>query len=95
VLTSTQPVHVIRESRNHLFRHRWVFSLDGNRLTLVRYHMEKRRRKAEEFKTSKLYERGEPYGPWEWLSLEDVPWDEELENEARFALVSNVEVARA
>lgn len=59
--------------------------------------MEKRRRKVDDFQTAKLYDRQvtAPYGNWEWVPFENVPWDEELENEARFALVSGVKVIHA
>lgn len=93
-----KPVVLVEASPGGLVRQRWVFTLRGDRLLLERYHYERRRSKAADFKTLKLYDRGrdpnEDYGDWVWLDEEDVPWDGDIKGEALAELVRHVEVGR-
>ena len=92
-----KPVTVIELSDSGLIRERWVFSLQGQRLVLDRYHYERRYATTQPFKTTKFYDRlreGEEYGDWVWLDEGAVPWDEELQSQAIGELVSRVQVVR-
>lgn len=94
----SRPVELIDEAPSRLTRHRWVFSLLGNRLQLIRYHYERRRSSRGQFKTTKLYDCDrdpeEDYGDWAWLAEEDVPWDDELKGEALAKLAEFITVCR-
>jgi hypothetical protein len=92
-----KPITVIELSDSGLIRERWVFSLQGQRLVLDRYHYERRYATTQPFKTTKFYDRlreDEEYGDWVWLTEDGVPWDEELQSQAIGELMSRVRVVR-
>lgn len=90
------PVTVERETKNGLSRRRWVFVFESKYLILHRYLYERRAKKDDPYKVKKFYERGvqEPYGDWEWLTIKDVPWDDELQGDALAELVRRIKVTR-
>jgi len=77
-----KPITVTEESDSGFIRQRWVFSFQGDTLTLARYSYERRYSAGQEFLVTKFYDRGrqegEDYGTWAWLTADDVPWDDEL-----------------
>jgi hypothetical protein len=90
-----RPIAVVQEEKNGLIRHRWVFLLHGVQLVLERYHYETRKRKAQPWKLERFYDRHETeqgYGDWQWLTVEEVPWDEDLRHMALAELLGKVEV---
>jgi hypothetical protein len=92
---SSDPIVVVEEAPSGLTRERWVFSLVGTKLILDRYHHERRFTATGVFKTTKFFDRehdGEEYGDWQWLTAEEVPWDEDLETAARTELAARVTV---
>jgi hypothetical protein len=94
---SSDPIVVVEEAPSGLIRQRWVFSLVGTVLVLDRYHHERRFSKIGDFKTTKFYDRrhdGEDYGDWQWLTADEVPWDEELPGLARAELMTRITVAK-
>lgn len=96
MLNATHPVQVIHETRNRLARHRYVFELANSRLVLVRYHYETRRKIEEPWTLKRFYE-DEPsstYGGWEWVAVSDIPWTDDLEQEAKQAILTDVVVLR-
>ena len=93
----TSPITVVDEAASGLVRQRWIFTLVGERLVLDRYHHERRYAKSQEWQTTKFYDRnwdGEVYGDWQWLTADEVPWDDDLETEARAELASRVSVTK-
>lgn len=93
----TSPITVVDEATSGLVRQRWIFTLVGERLVLDRYHHERRYAKSQEWQTTKFYDRdwdGVEYGDWQWLSADEVPWDEDLEGEAKAELVSHILVTK-
>lgn len=92
-----KPVSIVELSDSGLIRQRWVLSLHGAVLVLDRYHYERRYSTEQPFKTIKFYDRvrdGEDYGDWQWLEENEVPWDEDLQNQAAVELISRVRVVR-
>lgn len=94
---SSDPIVVVEEAPSGLIRQRWVFSLVGTKLVLDRYHHERRFSKSGQFHTTKFYDRthdGEDYGDWQWITVDDVPWDEDLDGLARAELMSRISVIK-
>jgi hypothetical protein len=94
---SSEPIVVVEEDPDGLLRERWVFSLIGTRLVLDRYHYERRSSRTVDFKTIKFFDRdhdGEDYGDWQWLTPEEVPWDEDLELMVRVELMTRIVISR-
>lgn len=95
VSLSSDPIVVVDDAPSGLVRQRWVFSLVGTSLILDRYHYERRFSKSGEFKTTKFYDRvhdGEDYGDWQWLTIDEVPWDVDLPGLARAELMVRITV---
>ena len=92
------PITLTEEASSGFIRERWVFSLAGNDLILDRYYYERRWAKTQDYKVIKFYDRHrdttEDYGDWQWITEEEVPWDEELTVEARNELMGRVRVVR-
>lgn len=93
-----KPVTVAELSDSGLIRERWIFSLQGQQLVLDRYYYERRYTKKQQFKALKFYDRGrdpeEDYGSWRWLTEAEVPWDDELPNQALSELAGRIRVVR-
>lgn len=90
-----QPVIVIHESEDNLYRERWVFDwYHGHGLMLCRYHKE--RQELGRWRLLEFYDRENDDGSGPWVSLRerDVPWDEDLKAEAIQALASSLKVGR-
>lgn len=91
----THPTIVTRLSKNHQVRQRWVFVLHGCDLILERYFYEIRGSKGEDYRTTRLYDaQSEPYGSWQWVPVNEVPWDEDLEEEVVAEFVRPLRVLR-
>jgi hypothetical protein len=93
-----KPVTVTDLSDSGLIRQRWVFSLRNSWLVLDRYLYERRYATTQEFRTVKFYDRHrgpkENYGDWQWLEENEVPWDDDLQNQALIELASRIHVVR-
>lgn len=91
-----QPVIVIHETDDGLYREKWIFDWhQGSNLMLRRYLQE--RHELETWRILFFYDREEntSAGPWQTLKESDVPWDDELKAEAVTALVATLKVGRA
>lgn len=93
------PITLTEEAPSGFIRERWVFSLVGIHLVLDRYYYERKWAKKQPFKVVKFYDRHRDpedgdYGDWEWVTEDEVPWDEELTVQVRSELMSRVKVVR-
>jgi hypothetical protein len=89
-----EPVVVINETEDGLYRKRWIFDWHHQDLMLCRYHHE--RLEKGEWRLLELYDREDKggYGPWVWLKESAVPWDDELKAEAALAVVAQIKVGK-
>ena len=92
------PITLTEEAPSGFIRERWVFSLVGSNLLLDRYYYERRWAKKQGYKVIKFYDRHrddtEDYGDWEWITEDEVPWDEELSVQVRSELMTRIRVLR-
>ena len=90
-----EPVVVIHESDDGLYRKRWVFDWYRSGLMLLRYHHE--RKENDQWRLIEFYDREieEEGGPWTWVKEKDVPWDDDLKAEAAMALVQKIKIGKA
>lgn len=90
------PITVEGEAKDGLSRHRWVFVIEGRCIVLHRYFYEQRGAPTERFKVIRFYEQGseQSYGDWQWLTIEEVPWDEGIKGEALAELLRRFVVVR-
>ncbi len=89
-----EPVIVIHETEDGLYRKRWVFDWHNSGLMLLRYHHE--RCEKGKWRLIEFYDREDDggYGPWAWLKEKDVPWDDDLKAEAALALVAKIKIGK-
>lgn len=91
-----RPVTVEDEAKDGLSRQRWVFVIERAYLILQRYYFEERPAPGAPYKVTRFYERGSErgYGDWMWLSVEEVPWDDDVKGDALAELVRHILVIR-
>jgi hypothetical protein len=86
---------VVQEADDGLSKQKWVFVLEGSNLILDRYYVEVLSKGV--WKVTHFYDRGDPdggYGTWKWLTVDEVPFDTELQAEALSELVSRITVVK-
>jgi hypothetical protein len=90
------PVHspvVTREGKNRLTRHLWIFEEAEGGFRLAWYGYQKRASLKHPWTITKNWDRsGSQYGDAVWLTVDQVPWSPEVQQDTFAAILEQIKI---